>query len=135
MLLPAQRIFVQRLDSKIEDKKAWLNSLVQALLNKTLDKIGDEEEILIADKFKSMILDLDSLTMLSKSDFKEEQEDVFDLQINSFFDGMKKKLVRLPKNKKEEVNQIQTELKKGLSKDTSLNIAALTNLLKEILTK
>lgn len=133
LLLPTQRIFVQRLDSKIDDKKAWLNSLVQALLNKTLEKISDEEEIVIADKFKSMILDLDSLTMLSKSDFKEEKEDVFDLQINSFFDGMKKKLVRLPKNKKEEVNNIQTELKKGLSKDISLNIAALTNLLKEIL--
>ncbi len=135
LLLPAQRIFVQRLDSKIDDKKAWLNSLVQALLNKTLDKISDDEEILIADKFKSMILDLDSLTMLSKSDFKEDQEDVFDLQINSFFDGMKKKLVRLPKNKKEEVNNIEMELKKGLSKDISLNIAALTNLLKEILAK
>ena len=80
-----------------------------------------------------MILELDSLTSLSKSDFKEDKEDVFDLQINSFFDGISKKLVRLPKNKKEEVSNIQVELKKKLSKDNSLNIAALTNLLKEML--
>ena len=133
LLLPVQRIFVQRLDSKIDDKKAWLNSLVQALQGKTLEKISDEEEIVIADKFKSMILDLDSLTMLSNSDFKEDEEYVFDLQINSFFDGMKKRLVRLPKNKKEAVDNIQTKLKKGLSNDISLNIAALTDLLKEIL--
>lgn len=135
LLLPNQRIFVQRLDSQIEDKKAWLNSLVQCLINNTLDKIKDEEEILIYDKFKSMILELDSLTTLSKSDFKEDKEDVFDLQINSFFDGISKKIVRLPKNKKNEVNNIQLELKKKLSKDNSLNIAALTNLLKEILKK
>lgn len=133
LLLSSQKVFVQRLDSLIDDKKAWLNSLVQALINTTLDKINDEDELLISDKFKSMVLELDSLTSLSKSDFKEDKEDVFDLQINTFFDGISKKMVRLPKNKKEEVNNIQSELKKGLSKDKTLNIAALTNLLKEML--
>lgn len=133
LLLPIQRVFIQRLDSQIEDKRAWLNSLVQALINTTLDKIKDEDEILIADKFKSMILELDSLTTLSKSDFREDKEEVFDLQINSFFDGLSKKLVRLPNSKKAEVTNLQAQLKKNLSKDTSLNIAALTNLLKEML--
>ena len=55
------------------------------------------------------------------------------MQINSFFDGISKKLVRLPKSKRDAVNNIQIELKKGLSKDNTLNIAALTNLLKEML--
>ncbi len=82
-----------------------------------------------------MILELDSLTNLSKSDFQEDKEDVFDLQINSFFDGISKKIVRLPKSKKAEVNNIETDIRKKLSKDTSLNIAALTNLLKEMLKK
>jgi hypothetical protein len=133
LLLPNQRIFVQRLDSQIDDKKAWLNSLAQALINTTLDKMKDEDELVLYDKFKAMILDLDSLTNLSKSDFKEDKEDIFDLQINSFVDGISKKLVRLPKNKKQEVNNIQEVIKKGLSKDNTLNIAALTNLLKEML--
>lgn len=135
LLLPNQKMFIQRLDSEIDDKKAWLNSLVQALINITLDKIKDEEEILIYDKFKSMILELDSLTNLSKSDFREDKEDVFDLQINSFFDGISKKIVRLPKSKKTEVNNIEADIRKKLSKDTSLNIAALTNILKEMLKK
>jgi hypothetical protein len=133
LLLPTQKIFIQRLDSQIDDKKAWLNSLVQALIGKTLDNTTDEDEILIYDKFKSMILDLDSLTSLSKSDFNEEKEDIYDLQINTFFKGISKKLVRLPKVKKDEVTKIQTELKSALSSDNSLNIAALTNLLKEML--
>lgn len=133
LLLPTQRMFIQRVDSQIEDKKAWINSLVHALINTTLDKIKDDEEIIIADRFKAMVLDLDSLTALSESDFKDDKEDVFDLQINSFFDGITKKMVRLPKNKKEEVNNIQEALKKAMSKDKSLNIAALTNLLKDML--
>lgn len=133
LLLPSQKIFIQRLDSQIDDKKAWLNSLVQALVGKTLDKTTDEDEILIYDKFKSMILELDSLTSLSKSDFNEEKEDVYDLQINTFFKGISKKLVRLPKEKQKEVFKIQKELENVLSKDSTLNIAALTNLLKETL--
>ena len=133
LLLPAQKIFIQRLDSQIDDKKAWLNSLVQALIGKTLDKTTDDDEILVYDKFKSMIMDLDSLTSLSKSDFNESKEDVYDLQINTFFKGISKKLVRLPKEKEKEVFKIQKELENVLSKDSTLNIAALTNLLKEML--
>jgi hypothetical protein len=133
LLQPKERVFVQRLDSEIDDKKAWLNSLVQSLINTTLDKIKDEDEVLVCDKFKGMILALDSLTNLSKADFKEDKEDVFDLQINSFFDGVSKKLVRLPKSKKQEVSNIQGALKATLSADKTLNIAALTNLLKELL--
>jgi len=135
LLLPHQRVFIQRLDSEIDDKKAWINSLVQALINKTLDKINDAQEIVIYDKFKEMIVELDSLTNLSKSDFKEDKEDVFDLQINSFFDGISKKMVRLPKNKKAQIDAIQENMKKQLSADSTLNIAALTNLLNEIIKK
>lgn len=135
LLLPHQKVFIQRLDSEIDDKKAWINSLVQALINTTLEKINDEQEILIYDKFKEIIIDLDSLTTLSKSDFKEDKEDVFDLQINSFFDGISKKMVRLPKNKKTQIEGIQENLKKHLSTDSTLNIAALTNLLNEIIKK
>lgn len=136
LLLPNQRIFIDRLDSQIEDRTLWLSAIVFPLINTSLDKIKhDEQEIIVYDKLKSMILELDSLTNLSKSDFKEDNEDVFDLQINTFFDGISKKLVRLPKNKRVEILNIQDDLKRMLSKDNSLNIAALTNLLKELLKK
>ena len=135
LLLPAQRTFVQRLDSKLDDKKAWLNSLIQALTGNTLEKIKDEDELIIKDKFKQMILELDSLTAISNSDFEEDKEDVLSLEINSFNDVAKKTLVRLPKNKRKEANAIQSKIENILSKDKSLNIAALTNVLKELLNK
>jgi hypothetical protein len=135
LLLPAQRTFVQRLDSQIDDKKAWLNSLTQALTGNTLEKLKDEDEIIIKDKFKEMILELDSLTNISKADYAEDKEDIVSLEINSFFENTKKTLVRLPKNKKNEVNAIQLKIEEILSKDKTLNIAALTNVLKDIINK
>lgn len=135
LLLPAQRTFVQRLDSQLDDKKAWLNSLTQALTGNTLEKLKDEDEIIVKDKFKEMILELDNLTNISKADYSEDKEDIVSLEINSFFEKAKKTLVRLPKNKKNEVNAIQTKIEGILSKDKTLNIAALTNVLKDIINK
>lgn len=135
LLLPAQRTFVQRLDSQIDDKKAWLNALVQALTGNTLEKLKDEEEILVKDKFKEMISELDNLTNISKADYSEDKEDIVSLEINSFFEKTKKTLVRLPKNKRKEVDFIQHKIADVLSKDKTLNIAALTNVLKDLLNK
>lgn len=135
LLLPQQKVFYQRLNSQIEDRKAWLSSLAQAILNTPLDKVTDEGEVTLYDKFKSMIVELDSLTNLSKSDFKEDKEDIYDLQMNSFVDGLSKKIIRMPKNKRSEVTQIQDGISKKLSADNTVNIAALANLLKEMLKK
>ena len=57
-----------RLNSALDDRKAWLNSLAQATVGNTLEKLKDEEEPALLDKLKSFILELDSLTALSKSD-------------------------------------------------------------------
>lgn len=135
LLLPVQKTFVQRLDSQIDDKKTWLNSLVQAIIGDTLEKIKDEDEIFIYDKFKSIILELDSLTNISTADFKEDKEDIISFEITSFVDGMSKKLVRLPKNKKAAVKKIEDALRPAITNDKTLNIAALMNLLKEQLQK
>ena len=133
LLLPAQKTFIQRLDSKLDDKKAWLNSIVQALIGTTLEKMKDEDEVLLYDRFKYMILSLDTLTKISKADYKEDKEEIFDLQISSFVDGVNNQLIRLPKARQNEVTEIEDMLKLGLSKDRMLNIAALTNLLKDLI--
>ena len=135
LLLPEQKIFVQRLDSRLDDRKAWLNSLVQAVTGFTLEKMKDEDEILIYDKMKAMVLELDSLTNISQSDFSEEFEDVVSVEINSFSGGLNKKLVRLPKSKKVEIAAIENTMRKTLSSDNAMNIAALSNLLNELLSK
>lgn len=133
MLLSNQKTFVQRLDSPLDDKKAWLNSIAQAVSGKTLEIFSDEDEILLYERFKSMILELDSLTKISKSDIDESKEEVIGVKIDSFFSKIDPKVVRVPKNKSREIEQLKNELKNKLGKDNTSNIAAVLNLLKELL--
>lgn len=133
LLLANQKAFVQRIDSSIEDKKAWLNSIAQSVTGKTLETFEDEDEIMLYEKFKSMILDLDSLTNISKADIDEKSEDVIGIKLDTFFSAINPKIVRVPKSKSEEIDQIKNSLKHNLGTDKTSNIAAIINLLKELL--
>jgi hypothetical protein len=117
----------------LDERNAWLSSLAQAVVDRPLEQFRDEDEILLYDKFKSIIYELDSLTSLSNTSIDEEHEDVVGLQIDTFVDGIKRSLVRLPKKKAKEVDAITDQLRVSLSKDRTLNIAALTKLLKEMM--
>jgi ribosomal protein S15P/S13E len=133
MLLNNQKTFVQRLDSPLDDRKAWLNSIAQAVTGKTLETFLDEDEILLYEKFKAMILELDSLTKISKADIDETKEEIIGVKIDSFFSKIDPAVVRIPKNKSQEIEMLKTELKNKLGNDRTSNIAAVLNLLKELL--
>jgi len=133
-LLPYQKTLLMRISSDLEDRKAWLSSVTQAVVGKTLDNLRDEDEVLLYDKFKTLVLELDSLANLSKSGLDETTEDIFSLEITSF-EEIQKKTVRVPKKKKEEIEKIEKLLRIQLGKDKTLNIAALANLLKDLLKK
>jgi ribosomal protein S15P/S13E len=133
LLLTNQKTFVQRIDSALEDKTAWLNSIAQAITGKTLAVFTDEDEILLYEKFKAMILELDSLTNISKADIDEANEEVIGVKIDSFFSKIDPKVVRVPKSKSEEIEELKIALKTKLGKDNTSNIAAVLNLLKELM--
>ncbi len=133
LLLANQKTFVQRIDSALDDKKAWLNSIAQAVVGKTLENFTDEDEIMLYEKFKSLILELDSLTNISKADIDENSEEVIGVKIDTFFSNINPKIVRVPKKKAEEIELLKTALKKKLGSDKTSNIAAVLNLLKELL--
>lgn len=133
LLLTNQKTFVQRIDSALDDRKAWLNSIAQAVMGRTLEMFSDEDEILLYEKFKRMIIELDSLTQISKSDIDESKEEVIGVKIDSFFSKIDPKVVRVPKNKSEEIEKLKSELMSHLGKDKTSNIAAVLNLLKELL--
>ncbi|REC61276.1 hypothetical protein DRF65_16285 [Chryseobacterium pennae] len=133
LLLANQKTFVQRIDSALDDKKAWLNSIAQAVTGRTLEVFTDEDEILLYEKFKAIILELDSLTNISKADIDEVNEDVIGVKIDSFFSKIDPKVVRVPKSKSGEIEDLKNVLKTQLGKDKTSNIAAVLNLLKELM--
>ena len=82
MLLSNQKTFVQRLDSPLDDRKAWLNSIAQAVTGKTLEAFTDQDEILLYEKFKAMILELDSYIIRAENTYsnmrkQEIYEDIY----------------------------------------------------------
>ncbi len=135
LCLPHQKTFVQRLDSQLDDKRAWLNSIAHAVTGKSLEAFKDEDEIILYDKFKALILELDSLTNLSQDDLDDEKEEILGIEMTSFVTGIQKRFVRLPKTKRVELIKIETLLKSKLSKDKSINITAVANILKDLLQK
>lgn len=133
LLLPYQKVFFQRVNSEILDKKDWLNSITQACIGKYLENISDEDEQILYEKLKDIIHELDNLCEISKSGFDETKEIVFKLEVTSFVEGLKKNLVRLPISKNKELIQLQSVIKAKFSDDRQLNIATLAKLLEELI--
>ena len=80
-----------------------------------------------------MILELDGLTKISKTDIDESKEEVIGVKIDSFFSQIDPKVVRIPKSKSKQIESIKEDLKMKLGDDNTANIAAVLNLLKELL--
>ena len=134
LLLPHHKKFLQRLSSALDDRTAWLNSVAQALIGKSLENLRDEEEALLYDRFKSTVLELDSLVQLSEASIEEDKEEALKLEITSF-EVIQKSVVRYPKKKASEISGIESGIKMQLGKDKTLNIVALANVLKDLLGK
>jgi hypothetical protein len=133
LLLPYQKAFYSRLQSELDDRKSWLSSVAQPCIGKSLSSISDEEEIVLFEKIKDIIYELDNLTEISKENVNEEVEEVLKLEITSFVQGLNKNMLRIPKGKSQEVEVQIQKIKTNLSKDKKMNIAALTKLLQELL--
>lgn len=133
LLLPHQKTFIQRIDSGLDDKKAWLNSISQTVVGRSLENFKDEDEILFYDRLHTLVFELDSLTKLSKADVDESKEEVLGVQFDSFISGVKHNLVRVPKNKSGKIDKVKADIQRSLSKDKMVDIAALTKLLQELI--
>jgi hypothetical protein len=135
LLLQKQKVIVQRINSELDDRSAWFNSIAQGVMGVTLEKFNDETEWAFYDKLKFTILELDSLTELSQINYEENKEDILHLDISSFGEGLQRRIVRVPKNMGEAIGKAEDDLKRTLSADRTVNIAALTNLLKDLIEK
>jgi hypothetical protein len=133
LLLQNQKSLVQRINSQIDDRKAWLNSVVFGILGTTLEKLTDEQEKVLYDKTKNLIAEIDNLNTISKEDFDENKETVFSLKLDTFNQNTKDRLIRIPKNKNKKIIEIEKNVKKQLSSDKIADIAVLINLLNELL--
>lgn len=135
LLTPGQKTFVQRLNSQLDDRDAWLNSMAQAVVGKPLTALRDPDEAQLYDRFRRMMRELDNLTTLTDADIDPEREEVISLRIGTLVDGLREELVRMPKSKAASVADAEKDFRKLLGPDLVVNIAALANVLKDLLNK
>ncbi len=132
VLNPKQKVLLQRINTPLDDRKSWINSIAIAVVNKSLDQFSDEEEKVFKIRFVQLIHELDNLTDISKKDIDVEKEEVLKLEITSFVKGVQKNLIRLPKNKSKEIANLEGKIKSILNSDNrQINIALLIKLLQE----
>jgi hypothetical protein len=135
-LLPASlKTFLLRLNSPLDDKKAWLNSIAQVLLGKSLELIQDFEEDTLHRKLKDSIEELDNYTDILANTTDDDAMHTFKVQVTHLRSGTQSRIVKINQQNLKSVAQKQELLKKELSEDKNLNIFILTQLLEEQLKK
>lgn len=135
LLYPRQKTFYNRLNSKLPDRKAWLNSLVHALIKKQLNEISDDEELIIFDRMATSFQELDNLLEISQIDFDDETEEAIKLEITSSENEVFKKNIILSKEQKRGAKALEKKFRGVLkdTKDAQMSQAILIKLLKELI--
>lgn len=136
LLLPYQKTFYDRLCSPLEDRGAWLSSVAQATVGKTLDNISDHEFDQLQERFLNLIHELDNLNDMALQRVNLEDEEVFKLEITSPGNPLNQKLIRLPREQDSKLKYMEEELASILDKENRLTkIGILANLLRKELEK
>lgn len=131
-LSPKHKVLIQRINTPLEDRKSWINSIATVVISKSLDKFTDDDEKAFHTRFPQLIHELDNLTDISKNDIDRDKEEVMKLEITTFVKGVQRNLIRIPKSKSIEITKLAEQIKPLLNRDDSqANIAILIKLLQE----
>lgn len=132
LLLPKQKTLHMRLLSALEERNAWLESIVQAVLGKNMRHMRDEDELVVYDKLRDGLQALDNLCELSTIVVDAADSlPALRVEITSTATGSKTMLHRPPQHKEAYVADLVARLRQQLSDDPSVNVSALTILLQE----
>ncbi|QED38633.1 hypothetical protein FK178_13320 [Antarcticibacterium arcticum] len=132
--LAKHKSFLWRINSNLEDRDSFLMSIGQALLGKSLNKIKDSDEKLLKEKLILISKELDNLVDLSKVSTNDNEE-LYKLDLTTKNKGGITQIVRLPKDKLEDMEVILNKLSKELDSHKNLKMPILVSLLQRELNK
>lgn len=130
-LLPHQKVFFNRLHSELEDRISWLKSIIQCVIGKSVEMLEDEEEEIVYQKLGHIFLELDNLCELSQVQIDQEREEILKLAVTTLTEGTKERVIRYPRSKATQRDELKSALNEKLGMDKSTNIMVLLTLLKE----
>lgn len=133
-LLPRQRTLLMRLTSALDDRDAWLNSVVQVVLGRDIRSMRDEDEGVVHSKLRTALQELDNLCQIGKLNADLERElPPIALEITTAQAGSHKHLHRLPLQKEAAVSDLESKVRAILTDDESVNAGALIRILQDLM--
>lgn len=131
-LLPPQlKTFLMRVKSPLDDRKAWINSIAQSVLGKSLEDIQDFEEETLHIKFKEYVEELDNYCDIMENSEDGELEQTFKVEVTHIHSGSQSRIVKIHSQNLKDVSQKQEKIGELLTDDRNLNIFILTRMLEE----
>lgn len=128
-----QKALVRRIHSKIPERSLWISSISQMLVGKPLNKISDEEELILLDQIKKQFADLDALLEISSLDYDTDKEVALRYEIQGSDKKRKNNQIVLNKKDLSQINKLKKEIS-AIIKDKEVKVqeGLLLQLLKEI---
>jgi hypothetical protein len=134
LLLPYQKTFYDRLCSPLDDRAAWLSSVAQATVGKTLDQITDKEVDQLQERLLNLIHELDNLNDMAIQQVNLEEEEVFKFELTTPGAKVSHKIIRMPKVQTKQFADLEMGMSDLIQKEhKSTKIAILAKLLKQAL--
>ena len=128
------KLFFTRLVSPLDVKRAYWESLSDVILGKKLDKINDEDIVVLVDRLKDMLSKLDDLAPLHELSNKNNGSSYYQMTIiDASGKGSFKKNILLDEKKRTKANELNKKIQSLLSSDSDLNKMVLLELLQNLI--
>jgi hypothetical protein len=130
------KLFFMRLVSPLDVKKAYWESLSDVILGKKLDKINDEEVVVLVDRLKDMLSKLDDLAPLHALSNEDSGRAYYQMTIlDASGKGSFKKNILRDEKKRTKANELNKKIQSLLSSDNDLNQMVLLEMLQNLIGK
>jgi len=130
-LIPAHlKSLLNRINSPLEDRESWLQSIVHAILKKNLDHINDKEESILYETLKRYSIELDNLLVISQAQGNDEPENIIKLDFTDA-QGMKSQVIRLNRKTNSKTKKLIKTIEDMLPENKTIAVDILSKLLQE----
>ncbi len=133
VVAPYLKTFLQRINAPLDDKRAWLSSVAQVVLGKSIEQIQDDEEAILYTKFADWVHELDNYTDITQITQGTDIEEALRVEVTNLQGGKQMKVVKLPKGKAKQISAVEKKVGNSLTDDKNLNIFILSKMLNELL--
>ena len=132
LLIQKEKVFLNRIMSKLDERDSWLKSIADVILGKSIEKMNDEDEALLMDNTRKVFSSLDNLLELHSLADDNVNNEVVQFQLTDVSGKTVKQNIVLSSSDEKHVSKLQKDLTKVLSKNDKLSTAAIIRYLKNL---